>query len=55
MLIFSKAKQSPSQSPALNSTHFPGTNSGSPVINNNSQMAGARLGSEYTGMSAKLE
>jgi hypothetical protein len=43
------AKQSPSQSPALNNAHFPGNTMGSPVIGNSPHLAGSRIGSDYAG------
>lgn len=50
------AKQSPSQSPALNNAHFPGNAVGSPVIGNSPHMAGTRMGgSDYAGKSLYLK
>lgn len=49
MYILLLAKQSPSQSPALNNAHFAGNTVSSPVIGNSPHMAGARIGSDYAG------
>ncbi|KAF7724151.1 hypothetical protein EC973_001276 [Apophysomyces ossiformis] len=44
-----RAKQSPSQSPALNNAPFHNPPVGSPVIASSPHLAGARIGSDYAG------